>query len=172
MTAGRESALRLLLGLEARRMSDAFRHPRPAAWLGILLPAALAIGGLWAAGDSVRPDLSDSSGTILLGLIVSTPITLQAYPILFRPSDDAFLRRLGIAPRAQFGLRAIRLAVLALVAVVAVLIPFIATGKPLGMPLVIALAAAAATWAASLAGQSRAASRIAIGARRSLASET
>jgi hypothetical protein len=167
-----ESPLRLLLRLEGRRLSDAFRHPRPAAWLGILLPAALAVGGLWAAGDSVRPDLGDSAGVILLGLIVSTPITLQAYPILFRPSDDAFLRRLGISPRAQFGVRAMRLAVLALVAVVAVLIPFITTGKPLGMPVVIASAAAAASWAASLVAQARAALRIATGARRSLASQS
>jgi len=172
MSAAAGSGLRLLLRLEARRLSDAVRHPRPAAWLGILLPAALAIGGLWAAGDSVRPDLSDSAGVILLGLVVSTPITLQAYPILFRPSDDAFLRRLGIAPRAQFSLRAMRLGVLAIVAVIAVLIPFISTGKPLGMPLVIASAAAAASWAASLAFQARAAMRIATGARRALAAGT
>jgi hypothetical protein len=155
----------LLLRLEARRASDAFRHPRVATWLGILLPAALAVGGLWAAGDSVRPDISTGRGAIGLGLLVSMPVALQAYPILFRPADDAFLRRLAIAPGALFGVRALRLLALALAAALALAVPFASTGRPVLPPLAIALAAALVSWAASLLSQAAAARRVAAGER-------
>ncbi|HEX8693624.1 MAG TPA: hypothetical protein VF746_14470 [Longimicrobium sp.] len=142
--------LALLLRLEARRLSDAFRHPRPGAWAGVLLPAALAAGGLWAAGESVRPDVATGNGQLLLGLVAAAPVSLQAYTLLFRPADDAFLRRLGVPARASFGLRALRLLAVALATVLAVLIPFVATDQPLARPLGTALAAAVVTWAVSL----------------------
>lgn len=161
------SPFRLLVRLEGRRLSDAFRQPRPAVWVGILLPAALAAGGLWAAGADARPDVSTGDGVILLGLLATIPITLQAYPVLFRPADDAFLRRLGIPARALFGVRALRLLALALGVVLALMIPFVATRRPLLPPLAVGLAAAAVAWAASLLSQARAAERIASGARPS-----
>ncbi|HEU4558515.1 MAG TPA: hypothetical protein VFS20_11730 [Longimicrobium sp.] len=149
--------MKLLLLLELRRLSDAFRHPRPAAWLGILLPVALAVAALWGAGESVRPDVSTADGVILLGMLVAAPVAIQTYPILFRPADDAFLRRLGVDAKAVFGLRALRLLVLTLVVSIAVMIPFVATGHPVAKPLAIALAAGVATWSVSLWMHARAA---------------
>ncbi|HYH79380.1 MAG TPA: hypothetical protein VEX86_06275 [Longimicrobium sp.] len=161
-------ALPLLLRLEARRLADAFRHPRAAAWIGILLPAALAAAALWGAGDSVRPDLSTGDGVILLGLLVAAPVSIQSYPILFRPADDAFLRRLGIHPHALFGVRALRLLALTVLIAAAVMIPYLAARHPLARPLVVALAAGVATWAASLWAQARAAASVVSGRRPSL----
>lgn len=149
--------MKLLLRLELRRLSDAFRHPRPAGWIGILLPVALAVGALWGAGDAVRPDVSTPDGVILLGMLVAAPVSIQSYPVLFRPADDAFLRRLGIEANALFGFRALRLLALMLAVCAAVMIPYLAAGRPVAGPLAIALAAGVATWAASLWMQARAA---------------
>ncbi|HSU15231.1 hypothetical protein [Longimicrobium sp.] len=167
MTAHPRSPLRLLLRLEARRMSDALRQPRPAAWIGILLPVALAAGGLWVAGDAMRPDVSTADGAIGLGMLVAAPVALQAYPILFRAVDDAFLRRLGIPARALFGVRAMRLLALALAVVFALMIPVVSTRQPILPPLAIALAAAVVAWAASLLAQASAAGKLARGDRPS-----
>ncbi|HET7232281.1 MAG TPA: hypothetical protein VFJ16_19905 [Longimicrobium sp.] len=161
--------MKLLLLLELRRLSDAFRHPRPAAWLGVVLPVALAVGALWAAGASARPDVSTGDGVILLGLLVAGPVSIQAYPILFRPTDDAFLRRLGIHPNAVFGVRALRLLALALALAIGVMIPYAATRQPLVAPLSIVLAAGVAGWAASLWAHAHAAASTVSGKRPSLA---
>ncbi len=163
------AALALLLRLEARRLADAFRHPRPAAWIGVLLPLVLAAGVLWAAGESVRPDVSSGDGVIQLGLLVAVPVSLQSYPILFRPADDAFLRRLGIIPNALFGLRALRLLALTLLVAAAVMIPYLSAGQPVARPLAIALAAGAVTAAASLWAQANAAAATVSGRGPSLA---
>jgi hypothetical protein len=157
--AAPEGHLPLLLRLEARRLSDALRSPRAGTWIAVLLPAALVVGGLWAAGEAARPDVSTGDGRILLGLIVSAPVAFQAYPVLFRPDDDAFLRRLGIPPRAGFQLRALRLLVLMLLVVLLLMIPFAATGAEIATPLGIALGAGVAAWAVSLWSLPRAAER-------------
>jgi hypothetical protein len=157
--------MRLLLRLEARRLSDAFRNPRVDAWAGVALPVVLAAGGLWLAGAGARPDVSSGDGVILLGLLAAAPVSLQAYPILFRPADDGFLRRLGISARALFGIRALRLFVLALAIVLALMIPFVSTGQPLARPVAIAFTAAVAAWAVSLWAQARAAVRTSGGGR-------
>ena len=138
-------------------MSDAFRHPRPAAWLAVVLPVALALGALWTAGDTVRPDLATGDGVVLLGLLIAVPVSLQAYPILFRPADDAFLRRLGISADALFGVRALKLLALALCTCLALMIPYLRTGGGVARPLAIALAAGVVAWAVSLAAHARAA---------------
>jgi hypothetical protein len=111
--------------------------------------------------------VSTADGVILLGLLVAAPVSLQAYPILFRPADDGFLRRLGIPARALFGIRALRLLVVALAIVLALMIPFLSTRQPLLRPLGVALAAAVGAWAVSLWAQARAAIK-ATGRRRSL----
>ena len=157
--------VRLLLRLDVRRISDAFRNPRMDALAGVALPAALAVGGLWLAGVNARPDVSTGDGVILLGLLVAAPVSLQAYPILFRPADDGFLRRLGIPARALFGVRALRLLLVALVLVLALMIPFVSTRQPLARPLAVALAAAVSAWAVSLWAQARAAVRTAANER-------
>lgn len=148
--------LPLLLRLEARRAADAFRHPRPGAWIALLLPAGLVVGGLAAAGASARPNVATGDGQGMLGLIVSWPIAFQAYPALFRPADDAFLRRLGIPARAGFGLRALRLLAVALAVVLALMVPYVATNQPIAKPLGVALGSALVAWAASLWATARA----------------
>jgi hypothetical protein len=163
------SPSRLLLQLEARRLSDAVRHPRIGTWAAVALPVALAVAGLWMAGESVRPDVSTGDGVILLGLLAAAPVSIQAYPVLFRAADDAFLRRLGIPARALFGVRALRLLALGFAVVLALMIPFASTRQPLARPLAIALAGAVGAWAVSLWAQARAAVKVGEGKRNPFA---
>lgn len=161
------SPLRLLLNLEARRLADPFRHPRPGAWIGVGLPALLGVAALWLGADSVRPDLGgDGDGAIALGLLAAGPIAFWAYPILFRPGDDALLRRLGIPARASYWLRALRLAGLALLIVLLLMIPYAATGSPGTRPLAAALAAGVVAWGMALSSLAGAAETIANPGRR------
>ncbi|HEU4454718.1 MAG TPA: hypothetical protein VFR81_16740 [Longimicrobium sp.] len=145
----RSGHLALLLRLEATRLGDAFRHPRAGTWAGVLLPAALVVGGLWLAGESWRPDVREGNGRFGLGLLAAAPVALQAYTLLFRPGDDGFLRRLGIPARSIFGLRALRLLAVALATALALMIPRVATGGGVGAPLAVALASALVAWAVS-----------------------
>src|SRR5688572_336921 len=140
------SARSLLFSLEARRLADPFRHPRAGAWIGVALPAALGLAALWLGADSVRPDPRDGDGAIGLGLLIASPIAFWAYPILFRPSDDALLRRLGIPARASYGLRAARLGALTLLVVLLALVPFAATGTLGALPAAVALTAGLVGW--------------------------
>lgn len=144
------SPLRLLINLEARRLADPFRQPRPGAWIGVGLPALLGIAALWLGADSVRADPSDGDGAIALGLVISAPIAFWVYPILFRPADDALLRRLGIPARASYWLRALRLAALALLVMALVLVPHAVTGTLDGRVVAVAATGAAAAWGAAL----------------------
>jgi len=157
--------LALLLRLDAQRLADAVRRPRVGVWAGVALPAALVVGGVWLAGDALRPDVSTGDGQILLGLLVSAPIAFQAYPILFRPEDDSLLRRLGIPPAALFAHRALRLLLAALAVMGLFLLPFVRTAQPMGAPLAMLAAGAAVAWASSLATTSGAAARMADGKR-------
>jgi hypothetical protein len=156
----------LLLSLEARRLADPFRHPRAGAWIGVVLPAALGLAALWLGADSVRPDPRDGDGAIGLGLLIASPIAFWAYPILFRPSDDALLRRLGVPARAAYGLRAARLAALSLLVVLLALVPFAATGTVGALPVAVAAAAGLVGWGMSLSSLAGAAERVAVPARR------
>jgi hypothetical protein len=162
----KQSPLHLLLSLEARRIADPFRHPRPGAWIGVGLPAALGIAALWLGAESVRPDAADGDGAIALGLLAAAPIAFWAYPILFRPADDALLRRLGIPARVSYWLRAARLGSLALLILLLLMIPYIATRSLSPTPLAVAGAGALAAWGMALSSLSRAAARIANPGRR------
>jgi hypothetical protein len=155
----------LLLRLEARRLADPFRHPRAGTWIGIALPAALGLAALWLGADSIRPDPRDGDGAIGLGLLIAAPIAFWAYPILFRPGDDALLRRLGIPARASYGLRAVRLAALSLLVVLLALVPFAATGTLGALPVAVALTAGLVGWGTSLSSLSGAAQRVALPGR-------
>ena len=157
------SPLALLLRLDARRLADPLRRPRVGVWAGVAIPAALAVGGVWLAGDALRPDVVTGDGRILLGLLVSAPVAFQAYPILFRPGDDPLLRRLGIPPAALFAQRALRLFLLAMGVAALFLLPFLRTGQPLGEPAVMLAAAALVAWASSLATTAGAAASLAVG---------
>lgn len=157
--------LSLLLRLDARRLADSLRRPRVGVWVGFALPAALVVGGVWLAGAALRPDVGTGDGRILLGLLVAAPVAFQAYPVLFRPEDDALLRRLGLPPAALFAQRALRLLGLALAVAGVFLLPFARTGEPLGAPLVMALVAALVAWSCSLATTSGAAASMGGGER-------
>jgi hypothetical protein len=160
------SPLRLLLSLEARRLADPFRQPRPGAWIGVGLPALLGIAALWLGAESVCPDLRDGDGAIALGLLVAAPIAFWAYPILFRPADDALLRRLGIPSRASYWLRAVRLAALALLIVLLLMIPYVATGTLGARPIAVAATAGLVAWGMALSSLTGAAATIANPGRR------
>lgn len=160
------SPLRLLLNLEAKRLADPFRHPRPGAWVGVGLPALLGIAALWLGAESVRPDAADGDGAITLGLLVAAPVAFWAYPILFRPGDDALLRRLGIPARASYWLRAVRLAALALMILLLMMIPYAATGALGVRPVTVAAAGALVAWGMALSSLTGAAERIANPGRR------
>lgn len=157
--------LALLLRVDARRLTDTILRPRVGVWVGFALPAALVVGGVWLAGDALRPDVSTGDGQILLGVLVSAPIAFQAYPILFRPDDDSLLRRLGIPPAALFAHRALRLLLAALAVVGLWTLPFVRAAQPLGAPLVLLTVGALMAWASSLATTSGAAAAMAEGKR-------
>ncbi|HEX8392727.1 MAG TPA: hypothetical protein VF665_10265, partial [Longimicrobium sp.] len=164
-SAGR-GALSLLLRLEARRLADSVRHPRPGAWIAILLPLSVGVAALWFGADSVRVDARDGDGAIALGLLVSGPVGFWAYPILFRPADDALLRRLGVPPSASFWLRALRLALLALLIVAALMVPYAASGTLDLAPVMVALAGAVVAWGTAVFALTGAARRMVAPGRR------
>lgn len=153
--------LSLLLRLEARRLSDSVRHPRPGALVAMLLPLAVGVAALWFGADSVRADPRDGDGAIGLGLLAASPVAFWAYPILFRPADDALLRRLGLPSDASYGLRALRLLALALAVVALLMIPFAATGTLGVLPVAAALGGGIGAWGCALFALSGAAERIA-----------
>jgi hypothetical protein len=153
----RRRTLRLLVGLEARRLADPFRHPRAGTWGAVAFAGTVVVGGLWLAADGARPDLSAGEGMILLGALVSGPVAFWAYPVLFRPADDGFLRRLGVEVRAVYALRALRLLALALGLLLLLMVPYAASGAPLGVPLAVALGGALPAWGTALWALSRAA---------------
>jgi hypothetical protein len=152
--------VRLLLALEARRLAEPLRHPRPGVWAALAFVTAVVVGGLWLAADAVRPDATDGDGAVLLGALVSAALAFQAYPILFRPADDGFLRRLGISARAAYRLRALRLLALAAGILVLVSIPYVVAGAGLAPALAVAGTALAVAWGTSLLRLSAAAWRM------------
>ncbi|CAN5698392.1 hypothetical protein BH23GEM3_BH23GEM3_05960 [soil metagenome] len=149
--------LRLLLGHGARRAGAAIRRPRPGVWLSVLIPLVLVIGALWAAGAAALPDVSDVGGAVGVGFLVSAPLAFLAYGVLFRPSDDPFLRRLGFSAHSLYLVRALRMLGLALGTAAVILVPFLAAGAPLAPPVVLVLAGALVAWGAALAAFSHAA---------------
>jgi hypothetical protein len=144
---------RLLLRLDGRRLAAALRYPAPGPLLALLIPLALLLGVLWAAGRAATPAVADAEAAVLLGLLVSGPIAFQAYGTLFRARDEAFLRRLGLPARAVYRERAARYLVLSLAVAGLALVPFTAAGGGKGggggAP-VAATAAALGAWGGGL----------------------
>src|SRR5690606_39087192 len=91
-----------LLRADARRLAALLRRPAAAFWVGVCLPAALLVAGTVAIGSVGALELSSTEGGVTFGVLVSGVVAFLAYPVLFRGSDDAFVRRLGIAPGALF----------------------------------------------------------------------
>ena len=158
--------VRLLLGLELRRLADPVRHPRPGTLIAVLLPLVLGVAALWIGAESVRPDAADGDGAIGLGLLAASPIAFWAYPILFRPGDDALLRRVGIPPRASYAVRGLRLLALALFVVLLLMVPYAATGTLRLVPIAGALTGALTAWGSALFALSGAAMRVVAPGRR------
>jgi hypothetical protein len=161
--------VRLLQGLALRRFASAARNAPVALALGLAIPALAAVAVLLGSGSGAAPDLASGDGVILLGLLVSAPTALLAYPVLFRPADDGFLRHLAIHPGALFTLRALRLGAYAAGLLLALLLPYLAAGQSVAKPLAIGLAAAALAWASALWSHARAAGRTGPGTRLTLA---
>lgn len=79
--------------------------------------------------------------------------------MLFRPTDDGLLRRLGISADALFLHRALRLLLLSLGVAAVLMLPFVRGRMPLGSALAHLLLAAMVGWGASLYFTARAAAR-------------
>jgi hypothetical protein len=121
-----EPSARILLQLDARRLRASVRNPSVGPLLAILLPVALLAGILWVVGSTTRPAVADADAAVLMGLLLSGPLAFIAYTIIFRASDEPFLRRLGFSAPAIFQERASRFLLLSFAAAATAMIPFIA----------------------------------------------
>lgn len=139
-------ALRLLVGLDLRRLRSSIRHPAPRPIAGAAIPLLLAAGLLWAMGRVGRPAVVGAGDAVLLAMLVAGPIAYLAYGALFRAPDAPLLRRLGVAPRAVYAERAGRHLLQAAGVATLALVPFVAAGTPLGPPATVAVAAGLAAW--------------------------
>jgi hypothetical protein len=151
--SGRNPVVRelgLLLGHDLRRLGAILRRPRPGVWLSALLPLLLIGGALGTAGAEAMPDVREAGGAIGLGFLVSAPLAFLAYGVLFRPADDPFLRRLGLAPATLYLERALRLLGVAVGTALLLLVPFVASAAPLARPSAVLLATVLAAWGAVL----------------------
>jgi hypothetical protein len=154
-TATREFLL--LLAHDRRRITAVVKRPRPGVWLSILLPLLLVGGALGAAGADALPDSREVGGAVGLGFLASAPLAFLSYGVLFRPADDPFLRRLGLAPTSLYLERALRLLGIALGVALLLLVPFLSAAAPVGRPLSVLLGTALAAWGAALLALSAAA---------------
>jgi hypothetical protein len=155
---GVDAQLGLLLRLELRRRTDPLRH-RGTGAAAALLPALVGVVALRLGAESLRPASGTLDGALGISLLVAGIVAFQAYPVLLRPGDDAFLRHLGIRARAMYRVRALRLLALALLIAGVVLVPFVGTGEPFATAAVAALASAIVAWGCALfttAGAARA----------------
>jgi hypothetical protein len=151
------SAAHLLARHDLRRLRVSVMRPRAGALIGMLIPALLLLGALWVAGEQARFPATGVEGGALLGVLLAAVPAFLAYGVLFRPADDGFLRRLGLAPHALAGQRALRLLLFCLAAALATLVPALRAGDALARPVALGLAAALAGWALALLAFGRAA---------------
>ncbi len=158
----------LLLRLDARRLRGELRRPRAGSLVGVLLPLLVLAAGLLVAGPRLRPSVDDAEGAVLLGLWIGGSVGFLAHPLLLRPADDGFLRRLGIPASALYAHRAARLLAASLGLALLLLLPFAASGAALARPLAVGVGTALVAWGAGLAFLSRAALAIARGGRPGL----
>jgi hypothetical protein len=164
----KSAGAQLLLRLDARRLRGELRRPRAGPLVGVVLPLLVLAVGLLVAGPRLQPRVDDAEGAVLLGLWVGGAVGFVAHPLLLRPSDDGFLRRLGIPARVLYAHRAARVLAASLGIVLLLLLPFAAGGGGVGRPLVVGLAAGAAAWGAALFFLARAALAVAGGGKPGL----
>ena len=151
----------VLLSADLTRLAAAVSRPTAGGTVGLLLPALLLAGGVVAAGATGGARLTTTQDGVTLGVLLGAPVAFVAYSVLFRPGDEGFLRRLGIAPRALFAERALRLLCWALAVGLLALLGYGAGGVPAGTVLIVAIPAAVVSWGVAL--------RSIAGAARSLA---
>jgi hypothetical protein len=162
---GRTAGTGLLLRLDVARVGAAFRRPGLGAWLGGILPATAVAAALGLAGTRLLPHGDPGSAALLGGFLTSSAVALFGYGVLFRPGDDAFLRRLGFPSIAVYRHRALRLLGVALSTALAVALPAAAAGA---VPGVIAapFAGALVAWGSALLTLAAAARAVAQPGRR------
>ncbi|HEX2188714.1 MAG TPA: hypothetical protein VHG51_07425, partial [Longimicrobiaceae bacterium] len=158
----------LLLRLDLARVRGELRRPRAGTLAGVLLPVAVLAAGLLVAGPRLRPHVDGADGAVLLGLWVGGAVGFLAHPLLLRPADDGFLRRLGIAFGALYAHRAARLLAASLGVLLLLMLPFASGGAGLARPLAVGGAAALAAWGAGLLFLARAALPVGRGGRPGL----
>ncbi|MGI9189318.1 MAG: hypothetical protein ACR2F9_04155 [Longimicrobiaceae bacterium] len=135
--------LRLLLRLDALRLRRLLTRPALAVTAALATAAWLAAVGL-AAAPAPHADAEQRVGA---GVLLAALPALAAYGVLFRPADDAFLRRLGVGARALYAHRTLRLLCCTLLPV-----PFVSSFGAWGAPaigLAGATAGAVAAWGAA-----------------------
>ena len=142
--------LGVLLRADARRLAALARRPSVALWLGLVLPVVLLAVGVRAAGSFSGAALRTTQDGVTLGVLLSGPIAFVAYTTLFRGGDDSFLRRLGVAPGALYGERALRLLVWGAALGGLAALAYAGAGVPPGRLAAVAGAAVFAAWGAAL----------------------
>jgi hypothetical protein len=146
MMAGHSSGqLRLLIGLDARRLRSAAGAPTLPLLLGVGLPPLVLLSALWTLGRAGTPDAAGAAGGLTVGMLAAGAVSFLAYGILFRGADTGFLRLLGATGRAIFMERGTRLCLAATGIGVAFVVPFAAAGEPTSRPLAVALGSALTT---------------------------
>jgi hypothetical protein len=148
---------RALLRLDLRRLAARVRRPRAGDTIAAALPLLLLAASLWGAPASAVPRLDSRGDGAALGMLLAAPIAFLSYGVLFRASDDPFLRRLGVDPRSLYAERAARLLCAALGLVLALTALAASAGRPVAPLLIVSLAAAIAAWGAGAAASSLAA---------------
>lgn len=146
-----------LLNLDLRRLSARARRPSAGDAITLALPALLVGGALWSGRAAAVPDLATRGDAAALGMLLSGPVAFLSYGTLFRGSDDPFLRRLGVDPRALYTERAGRLLAAGL-GIVLLLALYAATlGEPVGGLLAVSLASMLTAWGSGAAASTLAA---------------
>lgn len=149
----------VLLRADARRLAGIARYPTASFWVGLFLPALLLTIGVAAVGSVAGARISSTQDGVTFGVLVAGPVAFLAYPTLFRGSDDAFLRRLGVPPGALYRERALRLLGWAVAIAALVGCAHAASGVSVGRILRMAVPVVMASWgsaALSLAAAARA----------------
>jgi hypothetical protein len=149
----------LLLRLDARRVAASVRRPSVGAWVGAVLPPVALAGALALAGTRLLAPGDPGSAALLGGFLTASAVAFFGYGMLFRPEDDAFLRRLGFSPGALYLQRALRLLAVSLGAALALAIPAALRGASAGV-VAAPLSGALVAWGSGLLAMAGAAREV------------
>lgn len=146
-----------LLRLDVMRMSAAFR--RPSAVQGVMGVVVIATGVVvvWFGRSVVGMSLTTPMDAAGVGMLLGAPLAFLSYGILFRHSDDSFLRRLGVGGHALFFERLGRFAIAAIIVLSACLLVVATTGGSFLTALRVASGSVFLAWGSAAATTSLAA---------------